>query len=111
MKKLIYAIFLFALVLVAPRIEAKSSAYLTNTNPAPNTEFVVCAEQVNPNVTTVLEGILENMGVEVQELKVLDLNIEESCTIHVRGTIDGKQIELTITVKGVSCAELLKQLM
>jgi len=109
MKKLIYTFFLFALVFVAPRIQAKSSTTLTN--PAPNTEIVVCAEQVNPNITTVLEGILENMGVEVQELKVIDLNNEESCTIHVRGTIDGKQIELTITVKGVSCAELLKELM
>ena len=109
MKKLIYAIFIFALVIVAPRIEAKSSVNLTN--PAPNTEFVVCAEQVNPNITTVLEGILENMGVEVQELKVLDLKNVESCTIRVRGTIDGKQIELIITVEGVSCAELLKQLM
>jgi len=109
MKKLIYTFFLFALVLVAPRIEAKSSTTLTN--PAPNTAFVVCAEQVNPNITTVLEGILENMGVEVQELKVLDLNNEKSCTIIIDGTIGDMPVQLKITFEGETCSELLRRLM
>ncbi|WP_445665515.1 hypothetical protein [Fodinibius sp. AD559] len=70
-----------------------------------------CSIKANPDLVELLRPVVEKMGIEVDQMEVVEQEVKDSCTIRIRGTIDGKKVDITITIDGKSCAELMKELM
>jgi len=75
------------------------------------TTIVGCSISSNPELAEVLRPLIEKMGINVEEIELLEEQRAKSCTVRIRGTIDGKEVDITITIEGKSCAELLKDIM
>lgn len=107
MKKLIFPIVLMFLgITIQP-------AFSTSANilgPSISEDIMECSIQADPDLVELLIPIFEEMGVEVHEMKIVDETNAKSCTVRIVGTYNGKEIDITITFEGVSCAELLKQM-
>lgn len=107
MKTIIFLIMLvFSGMTIQPVLSIPNSGADYNI-----TESIMgCNAQPNLDLADHLRPLLEKMGVEIDELKVMDMENMADCTITIKGTYNGKKVELTITFKDISCAELLKQL-
>lgn len=102
MLKAILAVFMCIGLAIQPAFSASSNEAISLEG-----FFVEC--DVEPDVSK-LTPVFENIGVDVEEIEFVE-QTEESCTVTIKGSIDGREIEVTITFEGVSCAELLEDLM
>src|SRR6056297_1068353 len=58
----------------------------------------------------VIINALEKLGFEIEELEIIELKEEEKeCKMTIKGTVDEKEVDLTIVVKGQTCAELFRE--
>lgn len=89
----------------------QTQAYSITDGEAEIPGSIECSAPTNSDLSDLLLPLLKNMGVEVEDLVVVETEIAESCTVRIRGTYNGTEIDVTITFEGISCAELLKQLM
>lgn len=58
----------------------------------------------------ILVDMLEGLGVEIINLEFLENGDDKQCTVTVRGTFNGVEIELVFVIKGMTCTEVLKAL-
>lgn len=107
MRKLILLlVLLFASISQQPAFASSMSAA------AESPQFIEeCSLKVNPDIVKLLHPVVEKMGIKVDQMEVVEQEAKDSCTVRIRGTIDGKQVDITITIEGKSCAELVKELM
>jgi signal recognition particle subunit SEC65 len=60
----------------------------------------------------VIINALENLGFEIEKLEVINPEEEEKeCKMTIKGTVDKKEVDLTIVVKGQTCTELFKEIL
>jgi UDP-N-acetyl-D-mannosaminuronate dehydrogenase len=107
MRKLILlVVLLFASI-------GQQPAFATSTSAVAETPKFIeeCSINVNPDIVELLRPVIEKMGIEVDQMEVVEQEVKDSCTIRIKGTIDGKKENITITIEGKSCAELVKDLM
>lgn len=102
MKKI--CLFLFITCIVSANSMIASPAIDTQDTPT----------QISLNVVQydleILVDMLEDLGVEIIELEFIESGDDKQCTVTVRGTYDGIEIELVFVIKGMTCTEVLKAL-
>lgn len=72
-------------------------------------EITTCSAQPDPLVSE-LKDLLTDLGFEIDVLEFEDGVDEESCKMKVKGTVGDKEVDLEIEIDGVSCSELLSNL-
>lgn len=107
MRKLILLVFLLFVSI------SQQPAFATNSPAvAESPQFIEeCYANTNPDLVELLRPVVEKMGIEVEQMEIVEQEIKDSCTIRIRGTIDGKKVDIIITIEGKSCAQLMKELM
>ena len=107
MRKLILLMFLlFVSISQQPAFATSVSAEVESP------QFIEeCSINENPDLVELLRPVVEKMGIEVDQMEVVEQEVKDSCTIRITGTIDGKKVDIIITIEGKSCAELMKELM
>lgn len=100
-------VLIFAGIAVQPAFSASANFPGTNISE----EVVESRFQGDPDIVDLLRPIFERMGIEVDELKVVEPVNKKSCRVTIKGTVDGKKINVTITFEGKTCAELLREIM
>ena len=59
----------------------------------------------------VIINALEKLGFEVETIEAfIDPDVKK-CKLTVKGTLNGKEVELELIIEGMTCTELLKELM
>ncbi|NGP75838.1 hypothetical protein G3570_04285 [Balneolaceae bacterium YR4-1] len=54
---------------------------------------------------------LEDLGFKVEAIETYKDPEVKKCTLTVKGIYDGKEVELIIVIEGMTCTELIKELM
>lgn len=72
-------------------------------------QITVSADQYDIDV---LIDALEELGFKIEKLELIDPEEDEKeCKMTIKGTVDKKEVDLTIVVKGQTCSELLKEIL
>lgn len=59
----------------------------------------------------VIVKALEELGFEIEKLELIDPEEEKECKVTIKGTYKGDDIDITITIKGQTCGEILKEIL
>lgn len=104
MKKIYLFLFITCFISINS-IDARSTAAVSDV--PVKTEVTVGQYDLEVIITA-----LEELGFEIEKLEVVNTEVEEKeCKMTIKGTVDNKEVDLTIVVKGQTCSELLKEIL
>lgn len=103
MKKLFIVFGIVCLAFANPVL-----AKTTNTLPSESSQVLNTTDQ---RASEVFEKFLERIGFDLDKIEVIENNDDKECTMTIKGTVDVKEVDLTITIKGQTCAEFFKDLL
>ena len=105
MKKICLFLFITC-ILSVNSMDARSAVEIPNIA----VETSINADQYDLEV---LVKALEELGFEVEKLEVQDpeKKKEKECKVTIKGTIKGDDVDITVTVKGQTCGEILKEIL
>lgn len=71
--------------------------------------------QVSLNVVQydleILVDMLENLGLEISDLELLENGDEKKCSFTIKGTYKGEDIDVKVTIIGQTCSEFFGALL
>jgi hypothetical protein len=58
----------------------------------------------------IIVDVLKELGLEINNVEFIEQNLLKSCKLTVKGTFNGKEIEVVLIIEGMSCEEVIKAL-
>lgn len=104
MKKLFILLGIVCLVSSSPLIAKSSSDFL----PIKKSQSEMNLFQ---NDVVTMTNLIQETDLEIKFLFLYENEPEKECRMTVKGTIDGKEVDLVIVIEGQSCAEFFKELL
>lgn len=99
---------LFMILCMAGLISANPLAAFATNGMVPETAEITTLG--NNDYIDAIIIVMEELGFETEEVKLFQEHLQKSCKLTIKGTLDGKEVEVVITIEGMTCAEVIKAL-